>query len=68
MVTKTILHSAFVPVSGGVPMVSAKASSNEPEIDYDRVIWDLDYRRHVVDELNRFHRSGSDRRDGHAAL
>ena len=62
MIAKSISHSAFAPA------VSAKARSNEPEIDYDRVIWDLDYRRHVVDELNRFHRSGSDRRDGHAAL
>ena len=60
--------SAFVPVTGGMPAASAKARDSEPEIDYDRVIWDLDYRRRVVDELNRFHRSGSDRRDGHAAL
>ena len=62
VITKEYSHSAFAPV------VSAKAPGNEPEIDYDRVIWDLDYRRHVVDELNRFHRSGSDRRDGHVAL
>jgi hypothetical protein len=49
-------------------MASAKARDSEPEIDYDRVVWDLDYRRRVVDELNRFHRSGSNRRNGHAAL
>ena len=42
------------------------AHHEEPEIDYDRVVWDLDYRRHVVDELNRFHRP--ERRDGHAAF
>lgn len=40
---------------------------DEPEFDYDRVVWDLDYRRHVVDELNRSHRS-DDRRDGHATF
>jgi len=68
VVTKSIPHNAFVPVSGGVPMASAKARDSEPEIDYDRVVWDLDYRRRVVDELNRFHRSGSNRRNGHAAL
>jgi hypothetical protein len=68
VVTKSIPHSAFVTVSGGVPMASAKVRDSEPEIDYDRVIWDLDYRRHVVAELNRFHRSGHDRRDSHAVL
>jgi hypothetical protein len=57
---KPVQHRPFVP--------NAKARDNEPEIDYDRVIWDIDYRRRVVDELNRFYRSGTDRRDGHAAL
>ncbi|HVO14585.1 MAG TPA: hypothetical protein VMV26_05190 [Alphaproteobacteria bacterium] len=64
---KPVKQRPFVPTTG-LPVGSAQARDTEPEIDYDRVIWDLDYRRRVVDELNRFHRSGSDRRDGHAAL
>jgi hypothetical protein len=49
-------------------MAAKPVQHDEPEIDYDRVVWDLDYRRHVVDELNRFHRPGDDRHDGHAAF
>jgi hypothetical protein len=65
---KPVQHRPFVPSTERVPTGRAKAHDDEPEIDYDRVIWDLDYRRRVVDELNRFYRSGTDRRDGHAAL
>jgi hypothetical protein len=66
---KPVQYRPIVPTTGErVPVGNAKARDNEPEIDYDRVIWDIDYRRRVVDELNRFYRSGTDRRDGHAAL
>jgi hypothetical protein len=65
---KPVQHRPFGPASERTPGGLAKSRDDEPDIDYDRVIWDLDYRRRVVDELNRFYRSGTDRRDGHAAL
>lgn len=63
---KPIQRESYASQNGLCMAVAASSRDREPEIDYDRVVWDLDYRRHVVDELNRFHRPGDSRRDGHA--
>jgi hypothetical protein len=67
MATQPVQREPYETPTGLRMPVGAKARDSEPEIDYDRVIWDLDYRRRVVDELNRFHRPSNDRRDGLAA-
>jgi hypothetical protein len=61
-------YDSCMALAGDRKVLGGPARESEPEIDYDRVIWDLDYRRRVVDELNRVHRPRADRREGHVAL
>ena len=68
VITKFVQPGPLKSLSDERLTVVGTTPGSEPEIDCDRVVWDIDYRRHVVNELNRLHEPAKDRRDRHAAV